>query len=1164
MCGESRTHGVERGKTWRLYQRVTYRYSLLISIALLFSVRAEAFTAYTEDRAKAYESGDCTITYTIQNEWDNYRQIQMSVTNNGSETVRNWALKFDGTSEVTNIWNAEVCYNDGEIIVLRNSGYNYEIIPNGTVEFGFQLCGDDLKLPGSVSLCSKTIDSTSDADISYEITNSWNDGFIVEVSVTNNSDEPLEAWRLSFNGNFEITNLWNANKLHSENGFLVENNVSTMPIEKGETKTFEFQGTIALGETPELSDFVLTSVVIDVESNDPVDSDKPDPGKPDDSENPEHIIMCFGEYIEEEKSLKIYWYSTDDGGISLYENVDNSGWTTLVESIEGDSYKYEISKNFLVKQIKAVQETENGTLESEPLVIANGEDGIVCTWLDSDNDGLADLMEKAFGTAPENPDTDGDGLTDYEEVYITGTNPLKYDTDENGINDADDDVDGDGLSNKEEISLGTSPSSADTDEDGLSDYDEINIYNTDPLKTDTDGDTLNDGEEISIGLDPNNPETFGVPDAEYKVEQTVSADSEAMSEINTEESPYELSLEISATGNAATRFSANNSTYSAVTESDARLGGAVELRYLGGDIDKVKLTYKIADEYISNENSEYVEESLDFQGIKRYNIFRFFEEINMLLPVATEFDEESNTLSAETDELGTYCVLDMEVLMRNLGIKPEELSNTETVTRKMYSAAPSATNEEPASDKYCVTFIIDVRKGAFTSEQLSTILDEINKFAVNSYLEQRDVTIRIVAQDAADFNTVRHITVGEYTNPNELFEGFLNVGILTSMSKEHFLGSLYVITDSLSDIVSNCDKSAKNFVFDIYNQQNAVFEQDIANELCKNAKENGVNISVISRSSNSLTGYQKRLINDTKGIEHTTSFNFVKEVYEHVYKEKYVPKDNTPVLLSTGYRYVMLDSRLYPNGQNPYGKDSDTDNDGVTGWDEVRNELLKRDGDGNYTLPTIGDCINSLGDVPFYVENVFKADDYSEDYAKAYVFYHLWDTKILPIKSDPTNADGDEDGFNDNIDVSPLKAICFANFDYYKKYYYGDKTTLTIFVDQPYFNSREVINQNDSEEYVGHTFVGIDFDDGYKEYAGFWPIPLYDAKKAILKLSVSGRIRMQGFAYNTSERGNELVDPYYVKDKVWYESEHKWDVANIWVIDVSQKGKLQSLIQHII
>lgn len=32
--------------------------SLLLSIVLLFQMSAEAFAAYTEDRAKAYESGD--------------------------------------------------------------------------------------------------------------------------------------------------------------------------------------------------------------------------------------------------------------------------------------------------------------------------------------------------------------------------------------------------------------------------------------------------------------------------------------------------------------------------------------------------------------------------------------------------------------------------------------------------------------------------------------------------------------------------------------------------------------------------------------------------------------------------------------------------------------------------------------------------------------------------------------------------------------------------------------------------------------------------------------------------------------------------------------------------------------------------------------------------
>ena len=89
-------------------------------------------------------------------------------------------------------------------------------------------------------MCNKTVDSTEDAEISYEIRDNWDDGFIAEVSVTNNSDVPFEAWRLAFDGNFEISIIWNVNKLYTENGFLVENNVATVPIASGETKSFGF------------------------------------------------------------------------------------------------------------------------------------------------------------------------------------------------------------------------------------------------------------------------------------------------------------------------------------------------------------------------------------------------------------------------------------------------------------------------------------------------------------------------------------------------------------------------------------------------------------------------------------------------------------------------------------------------------------------------------------------------------------------------------------------------------------------------------------------------------------------------------------------------------------------------------------------------------------
>lgn len=92
--------------------------------------------------------------------------------------------------------------------------------------------------------------------------------------------------------------------------------------------------------------------------------------------------------------------------------------------------------------------------------------------LDSDGDGLTDEEELKLGTDPFNPDTDGDGLTDYEEVRIYFTDPLN----------------------------------PDTDYDGLSDGDEVHIYKTNPLKYDTDGGGVGDGHEVLVdGTNPLDP-----------------------------------------------------------------------------------------------------------------------------------------------------------------------------------------------------------------------------------------------------------------------------------------------------------------------------------------------------------------------------------------------------------------------------------------------------------------------------------------------------------------------------------------------------------------------------------------------------------------------------------------------------------------------------------
>lgn len=638
---------------------------------------------------------------------------------------------------------------------------------------------------------------------------------------------------------------------------------------------------------------------------------------------------------------------------------------------------------------------------------------------DTDNDGLTDVYEKYyFETDPENADTDSDGLPDGYEVYYLGTDPQKADSDNNGISDGNEDFDKDGLNNQREYELGTDPNNADSDSDGLTDNDEISEnskYNTDPLKYDTDEDGISDGDEIALGLNPTSVSTDGTPDSERTFVQHIDADSSIFEDVNVPENPFKVSVDITAAGVAENNLYSKKSSYVNAINNKAVIGISPEFTYAYGlKVDDVVINFNLDNSIIENTSGQYTAVSDEFVGIKRLNVFKYFEDTNMLLPIETFHDVENNRVYTHVDELGTYCLMDMEVWLESLGIK-FDTPNAEVFTlRESAAMSLSLDNEleeaksqsyynQQLSEKIDVVFLLYVNP-AYTSY----IKDELLKSVNEIYDNASDVRIYFMVNDGR--------TVVPYQINNRIYAESREEA-LAIVNRFKFIndstGALYRGLNEVNNISFRTEAQKHLFLIDAVMYPLAGTSYSCFDEL----KNKEVTFGVICDTVNdNLSQYTALASGNIKNNVVVFSDFIINQI-------KFPDKAEKKLIITSSGLTPLPDDfgTLSKTSTSNYDKDKLND------IEELNLNYVSFNDDGTITYPSFPEIKKQYSGI-FYVENGLKRIESDIDKLKLHNPFH--DIYVIPIKSDPTNPDGDGDKVVDGVDLRPLTYIPnFENLD---------------------------------------------------------------------------------------------------------------------------------------
>ncbi|MCM1508932.1 MAG: hypothetical protein NC177_17630, partial [Ruminococcus flavefaciens] len=537
---------------------------------------------------------------------------------------------------------------------------------------------------------------------------------------------------------------------------------------------------------------------------------------------------------------------------------------------------------------------------------------------------------------------------------------------------------------------------------------------------------------------------------------------------------------------------------------------APEFVYTDGlALEEVTVKFELDNSAINNTLGTYAANNDGFKGIKRLNVFMFFEDVNMLLPIETNYDEVNNIVYTTTDRVGTYCLMDMEIFFQNLGIEPSEsddvevseaMSGNEEYFRFSVSESNARSNEAKYKDNFDVAFIVD--EVSYSDVQLEGITEEISSISEKIFENSENVTISIYGLNGQGgtqstwygrTNNIDGLKSMldriEHKEINNLYNAVIISDCVDYVIKAHeasetlsarqeygfiFFDPEYKIVKEEKTTLFTKDKEYPVFFYRNSENESA----DCGMSLLENLGnlQTSIDFCTITDSftaiENQDTSYSYALSKKSGGVNiDTVSYeSVVNDCLTHIYGEVPENVNAYKAIIATGYNTIVLDKPITPkyaenankkiiNSDYEFDIDeledcADTDKDGAWDFEEILFEIngvsvIEFDENSQIILPKVKELFHDSNKfpIPAYVES--GRDKALEQYGDYYI--EFMQCEVLPIRSNPLLKDSDMDGITDNLDLFPFVSdddlpVVFKDFIISKKIKYSDVLLISNFI----------------------------------------------------------------------------------------------------------------------